>query len=109
MRKIILQLIRLSVFAVCLANAALSFAQPQEQTVKIIVTPDHSNWQYDTGEKVIFTISVFQFGNPLDGVNVRYEIKPEKMEVVKSGTVSLKNGAATLAGGTMKTPGLLRC
>ena len=32
------------------------FAQPVEQNVKVIVAPDHTDWQYKTGEKVIFQL-----------------------------------------------------
>jgi hypothetical protein len=35
---------------------------------------------------VNFTATVRQYGNPLDGVEVRYEVREEKMKPVKSGT-----------------------
>ena len=41
------------------------YSQPTEQRVKVIVAPDHSDWTYKVNEKVKFTISVIQDGNPL--------------------------------------------
>ena len=53
-------------------------AQPTEKYVKVIVAPDRQNWTYKPGEKVKFTITVLQNGNPLKNVKVSYEIGPEK-------------------------------
>lgn len=84
-------------------------AQPIQQTVRVFVAPDRPSWQYTAGEKADFIISAFQFGNPLDGVTVKYEIMPEKMKPLKTGTTILKNGMAKIEGGTMNTPGFLQC
>ncbi|MDQ2658712.1 MAG: acetylxylan esterase [Bacteroidota bacterium] len=84
-------------------------AQPAEKYVKVIVAPDHDNWTYKPGEKVKFTITVLQNGNPLKNVKVRYEIGPEKMEPTKNESADLSKGSLTVDGGTMKTPGFLRC
>jgi len=87
----------------------VSFCQPQEQMVKVIVAPDHPDWQYKLGEKAKFTISVLQYGNPINNVTARYEIMPEKMEPIKSETLVLKEGQVTVDGGTMKAPGFIQC
>lgn len=84
-------------------------AQPTEKYVKVVVAPDHDNWTYKTGEKVKFTITVLQNGNPLKDVKLRYEIGPEKMEAVKKESAELAKGSLTVDGGTMKTGGFLRC
>ena len=55
-------------------------AQPRQQYVKVIVSPDHSDWLYKTGEEVNFNIKVLKDGNPITGIKVHYEIKPEMME-----------------------------
>lgn len=89
--------------------SATLHAQPAEKMVKVIVAPDHQDWTYKQGEKVKFTISVFQNGNPVDNANVRYEIGPEKMAPEKKESKVLSNGRITVDGGTMKTPGFLRC
>ncbi len=84
-------------------------AQPVERLVKVVVAPDHSDWTYKTGEPVRFTISVLKHGNPVPNASVRYEIGPEKMPATKTETVSISKGQLTVEGGTMQTPGFLRC
>ncbi|WP_084523823.1 acetylxylan esterase [Adhaeribacter aquaticus] len=95
-----------------LLSLLLSFstwAQPTEKIVKVIVAPDHANWEYKTGEPVKFTISVLQYGNPVKNAKVKYEIMPEKMDPVKTETLTFASGEKTIDGGTLKTPGFLRC
>lgn len=84
-------------------------AQPTEKYVKVIVAPDRQNWTYKPGEKVKFTITVLQNGNPLKNVKVSYEIGPEKMEPGKKDSAVLPTGSTTVDGGTMKSSGFLRC
>ena len=84
-------------------------AQPAEQMIKLVVAPDHADWVYKTGEPVKFSISVLQYGNPLKNAVVRYSVGPEKMNPVKKDSLSLAKGVLTVDGGTMKTPGFLRC
>jgi len=84
-------------------------AQPSKKMVEVIVSPDHSNWTYETGERAIFTISVFRNSVPLDDIEVNYRIQPEKMEVWEEGTVKLKDGKATLKAKKFNEPGFLRC
>lgn len=84
-------------------------AQPTEKLVKVIVAPDHEDWTYKPGEKVKFTITVLHNGNPVQDAQVRYEIGPEKMEPTKKESTKLGKGITTVEGGTLKTPGFLRC
>jgi cephalosporin-C deacetylase-like acetyl esterase len=83
-------------------------AQPPEQFVKVIVAPDHPNWEYKMGEPVLFTISVLQNGNPLKNVALKYELGPEKMPAVKKDSLALSTGMLTVDGAGMQTPGFLR-
>jgi cephalosporin-C deacetylase-like acetyl esterase len=84
-------------------------AQPTEQFIKVIVAPDHADWTYKTGERVKFTITVLQNGNPLKNATVKFETGAEKMEPVKRDSLVLANGTVTVDGGTLKEPGFLRC
>jgi cephalosporin-C deacetylase-like acetyl esterase len=77
--------------------------------IKVVVAPNHADWLYKTGEQAKFSISVLQYGNPLKNAVVRYTIGPEKMDPVKKDSLALSNGILTVDGGTMKTPGFLRC
>src|SRR5215213_9304840 len=92
-----------------LLNILYVQAQPIEQSIKVIVAPDHDNWTYKAGEKVKFSIAVLQNGNPLKNVNIRYEVGPEKMEPLKKDSTALASGTLNLDGGTLKSPGFLRC
>src|SRR5688572_32865979 len=85
------------------------YAQPAEQFIKVIVAPDHADWNYATGEKVKFTITVLQNGNAIKNAVVKYETGPEKMEPAKKDSQVLANGTLIVDGGTMKEPGFLRC
>lgn len=103
LKKIILGLV--SVFVAL----NLTFAQPIEKYIKVIVAADHTDWSYKVGEKAKFTVSVLQNGNPIKNVKIRYEIGPEKMEPTKKETITLATGSQTLEAGTMTTAGFLRC
>jgi len=82
---------------------------PVKQLITILISPDHADWQYKTGENVNFNVTVLQNDFPVENSTLSYEIKPEKMDDIKSGEVQLKNGTATIKAGTMKKPGFLRC
>ncbi len=95
-------------FAVILGIIQLN-AQPSKTLVQVIVSPDHSDWTYETGERASFTISVLRNSVPLDGIEVNYRIQPEKVDVWEEGTVTLKDGKATLKAKKFNDPGFLRC
>ena len=96
-------------FLVGLMQVQLVYSQPKHELIEINIGPDHADWKYEVGEQVKFSVSVLQYGNPLKDIEIRYEIGPEKMDPEKEGTLVLKNGETVLKGGTMKTPGFLRC
>lgn len=77
------------------------------EDLKITVAPDHENWTYNTGENVVFKISIS--GNVPDLFSVSYEIGPEKMPAWKRGSFRTSDREFIINGGTMKTPGFLRC
>jgi cephalosporin-C deacetylase len=89
--------------------ASVANAQPAERPIKIVIAPDHVDWNYKIGEPVKFTIQVYQNGNLLKNTMVRYEIGPEKMEATKRDSSLSATGAVLVDGGTMKTAGFLRC
>lgn len=83
-------------------------AQPQEQFIKVVVAPDHTNWEYRLGEPVKFTVSVLQNGNLLRNTVVRYELGPEKMPATKKDSLMVAAGTLTVESAGMKTAGFLR-
>jgi cephalosporin-C deacetylase-like acetyl esterase len=84
-------------------------AQPAERPIKVIVAPDHTDWNYKIGESVKFTIQVYQNGNLLKNSMIRYEIGPEKMTATKRDSSLSTSGLVVVDGGTMNTAGFLRC
>jgi cephalosporin-C deacetylase-like acetyl esterase len=83
-------------------------AQPSEQFIKVVVAPDHTNWEYKTGEQVKFTVSVLQNGNLLKNTAVRYELGPEKMPATKTDSLVIAPGTLTIESAGLKAPGFLR-
>ena len=60
--------------------SGVTFGQPVEQFIKVVVAPDHSDWTYKTGESAKFQVSVLQNGNPVKDVKVKYQVGLEKLE-----------------------------
>jgi cephalosporin-C deacetylase-like acetyl esterase len=87
---------------------AIVFAQPTRQPVQIMVAPDHTNWQYQPGEKAKFSVRVLQNNVPLNGATVTYAVAEERMKPAVSGTKQLADGSMMLEG-SMAKPGFLRC
>ena len=83
-------------------------AQPIEQFIKVVVAPDHTNWEYRLGEPVKFTVSVLQNGNLLKNTIVAYELGPEKLPATKKDSSVVASGTLTVASAGMKTSGFLR-
>jgi len=84
-------------------------AQPRRELVKVIVTPDKTDWTYKSGERAEFSISVIKNNVRLDGIEVNYKIQPEKVDIWDEGTITLKKGLATIKAKKFKDPGFLRC
>lgn len=103
---------RLHFLTACLLACLLSpflMAQPQERFIKVQVTPEKPGWTYTVNEPVRFRVNITQSGQPIGVTEVRYAVMPERMPAEKSGTLTLKDGAAVVEAGTMKSPGFLRC
>jgi hypothetical protein len=79
--------------AIFLLNITPIFAQvPREKPIRIIVVPDHTDWTYNLGEKVKFTVTVLKNGSIVPNANVQYEIGLEKMTPTIKDSMTLANG-----------------
>ncbi len=85
------------------------FAQPVVQRVKVLVAPDHRDWVYQQGETVKFAVTVVKDENILQNVKIKYEVGPERMPPNQIDSALLKDGTFIIEGGTLKSPGFLRC
>jgi cephalosporin-C deacetylase len=86
-----------------------AIAQPARRPVEVIVTMDRDDWTYKTGDKVQFLVTVMRNGNMVKNASVRYEIGLEKLDPTIKETKTAADGKLTIDGGTLKTPGFLRC
>lgn len=83
-------------------------AQIRGNEIRVMVSPDHTDWNYRLNDKCTFTVRVLKAQNLLQNVTVDYELGPEMYPTEVKKGVLLKNGELKLQG-TMKTPGFLRC
>lgn len=84
-------------------------AQPSQKLIDVRVTPTNVDWTYKLGEQVNFDIEILKNGQPVPNIKIRYEIGLERMPARTKAEQLLKNGNAVLKGGTLKTPGFIRC
>ncbi|MBR6655144.1 MAG: acetylxylan esterase [Alistipes sp.] len=104
------KLLSLVVALVALFGAsAVSAATPTDRSVKVIVMPDHLDWNYKCGEKPVFKVLVLKHHSPMQNVEVQYELSEDNMPAHKSEKMVLKAGEGVIKLGTMKVPGFLRC
>lgn len=90
------------------SNTTLA-AAPSDRAVKVIVMPDHLDWNYKCGEKPVFKVLVLKHHSPMQKVEIKYELSEDNMPAHKTETMVLKNGEGSIKLGTMKVPGFLRC
>lgn len=106
MKNKITWLLGLTVLLITLSQNAFSQA-PATTLVKVIVSPDHNDWNYKLNEEAKFSVQVLKYGNLIENVTVDYWAGPEMIpEVMKRGVV-LKDGKLQLSG-KMKEPGFYR-
>lgn len=99
---------KLSLLFVCLLYVWVSIAQVRGNEIRVMVSPDHTDWKYSLDEKCIFTVRVLKAQNVLPGVTIDYELGPEMYPTEIRKSVLLKEGELKLQG-VMKAPGFFRC
>jgi len=83
-------------------------AQPSQQLVSVMISPDHADWKYSLKEEAVFNVHIYKNDCLLQGVTIDYELGPECFPDVKEKGVVLKDGKLVLKG-SMKEAGFLRC
>ena len=96
---------------VALLHPLLAQRAPEAKppAVTVSVTCDHADWRYAIGEPVTFALSVTSDTAPLAGVTVSYTVGPEMMPQETRTVQTGADGTVTIDGGTLRTPGFLRC
>lgn len=69
-----------------------------------VTTPSHADWNYQTGEQARVHIQLLHYGMPYEGA-IDYSIGNDMQADEQTGTLTLKDGRATLSVGTLKQPG----
>lgn len=88
----------------------ISAATPTDRSVKVIIMPDHLDWNYKCGEKPVFRVLVLKHHSPMQKVEISYELSEDNMPARKKGKMVLEAGEGYIKlGETMKVPGFLRC
>jgi len=95
---------------IVLSSSLPGISQGSPKTlVTVNVVPDKPGWNYKLGEKARFTVSITKSGQAIENAEISYEVGLEKMPPTKSEKLTLKNGSVTIDGGTVNSPGFLRC
>ena len=102
-------MLRLKTIFPFLLLAFAGFAQPVEQAVKIVVTPDAETWQRRSGEPVTFRIEATGNGAPMRDAMLVWQVGPERMNPMRIDSLSIKDGKFTTPSFRMSQPGFLRC
>lgn len=90
----------------CFTTVVKAENYPYRSDYLWVTVPDHNDWLYKIGEKATVEVSLYRYGIPQD-MEVDYEVGPDMMTATKTGKVTLKNGRAKIAIGTMSKPGFL--
>lgn len=105
--KSLITSISLVIFVLC--SFTYLAAQPAEKFIKVLVSPDRPDWNYKTGEKARFKITVMQNSQVISNPVIRYEVGPEMMPGAKTDSLKVKGDNLMIEGGSMATPGFIRC
>lgn len=88
-------------------------AQPRQELVQVMITPNAADWTYVLGAQAEFSISVYKNNIPLDGIEISYKVQPDpgyrSLPVWDEGTRRLKNKSTKIKAKKFNTPGFLRC
>ena len=101
MRKTFLTLLILAAIA-----PATAMAQIIGKDITVSVTPDHKDWVYAKGEKIVFNVDVRKSGTLLDNAKISYEMGPEMYPTEKK-ELTLPSGKTTVSG-RMQRPGFYK-
>ena len=86
----------------------VAHAQVRGNEIRVVVSPDHTDWTYKLNEPCKFTVQVYKAQNLLEGAVIDYAIGPEMYPTETKEQVVLKTGKLELKG-KMSQPGFFQC
>ena len=86
----------------------VAHAQIRGNEIRVVVSPDHTDWTYKLNEPCKFTVQVYKAQNLLEGAVIDYAIGPEMYPTETKEQVVLKTGKLELKG-KMSQPGFFQC
>lgn len=90
-------------------SAAAQFSKARRDYLEYLITTDHADRNYRTGQQATLTIEAYKGGVPLDGVKVYYRTGDEMLVTKKEDSVTFSRGRAEIALGTRTEPGFRAC
>ena len=102
MKQFIMSIIALLTFS------QVIHAQVHPNEIRVVVSPDHTDWTYELNELCRFTVQVYKAQNLLEGVVIDYAIGPEMYPTETKKQVTMKTSKMELSG-KMNVPGFFQC
>ncbi|QDH78951.1 acetylxylan esterase [Echinicola soli] len=96
-------------FTILVIFSAAAQNYPSRSNILWVTEPDHSDWLYALDEEAEVAISLYEFGIPVDNVEVHYAVGPEMLDPDTEGSITLKNGKGRVSMGTSSEPGFRDC
>lgn len=83
---------KFTLLSLCLLCMLTITAQIRGNEIRVIVSPNHTDWKYRLNEKCTFTVRVVKAQNLLQDVTVDYELGPEMYPTETKKGIVLKDG-----------------
>ena len=96
-------------FACTAMSAMAQFSKPRRTYLEYIITTDHADRNYNTGEQANVKIEAYKGGVPVDGVKVHYTTGDEMFPAERKDSTTFRAGVATIPVGTRTEPGFKAC
>ncbi|WMI64958.1 acetylxylan esterase [Aestuariibaculum sp. YM273] len=103
-----MKILKLLLLTCIVFNSNFSFTQNSPAPIKLVqfvLSPNHSDWNYNLKEEALVKITVLKYGIPIPNTEITYEFGNDQMVPDKSGTLTLKSGIGEINIGSLKQPG----
>ncbi|MDC8829439.1 acetylxylan esterase [Alteromonas gilva] len=78
---------------------------PYRSDVLWVTTPNNPDWRYALNEQATVDVALYHYGILQHDISIHYTIGPDMLPATSQGSISLTDGKATIAVGTMQQPG----